>query len=73
MPPPAVDEPAAPDWFLVTLGPKQTLIHLAKKHLGNGNRYREIMQVNGWDEDQVRRLPAGTQVKIPRVVSAPPR
>ena len=60
-------EPAAvPDWFSVTLGPKQTLIHLAKKHLGNGNRYREIMDANDWNEDDVRRLPAGQRVKIPR-------
>lgn len=67
-PPPA---PVADEWIVVTLGAKQTLIHLAKKHLGDGNRYRELMQWNGWNEDDVRRLPAGQQVKILRSASAP--
>ena len=65
--------PIDPDYFLATLGPKQTLIHLAQKHLGDGNRYREIMQLNGWDEAATLRLPAGQQVKIPRQPTASSR
>lgn len=54
------------DYFVVTLGPRQNLIQLAKKHLGNGNRFREIMALNGWSEADTRRLQAGQKVKIPR-------
>jgi nucleoid-associated protein YgaU len=57
-------EPAA--YFVVQLAPKQTLIHLAKRHLGDGNRFRELMELNGWSEADARRLQPGTAVKIPR-------
>jgi hypothetical protein len=68
--PPRSEPPVAPrpstDYFVVTLGPRQNLIQLAKKHLGNGNRFREIMALNGWSEADTRRLQAGQKVKIPR-------
>jgi nucleoid-associated protein YgaU len=66
-----VEEPKpTPDYFVVTLGPRQNLIQLAKKHLGNGNRFRDIMALNGWSEADTRRLQAGQKVKIPRVAAA---
>jgi nucleoid-associated protein YgaU len=70
-PPPAPrDEPKpSPDYLVVTLGPRQNLIQLAKKHLGDGNRFRDIMTLNGWSEADTRRLQPGQKVKIPRVAA----
>lgn len=65
-PPSRVDAPAEPDFVVVTLGERQTLIHLARKHLGDANRFREILTLNGWSEADSRRLAAGQKVKIPR-------
>ena len=62
--PPAPSE--APAFTTVTLGQGQTLIHLARKHLGDGNRFREILELNGWSEAESRRLKPGTKVKIPK-------
>ena len=63
-------EPAPPstgaDWFEVELAPKQTLTGLAKKHLGDGTRYPEILKLNGWTERDVLRLRPGAKVKIPK-------
>lgn len=59
-----------PDHLVVRLQRGQTLIHLAKKHLGNGNRYREIMACNGWNDADTRRLKEGQEVKIPRAPAA---
>jgi len=61
------DEPA---YTTVTLGQGQTLIHLARKHLGDGNRFREILELNGWSEAESRRLKPGTKVKIPKPAAA---
>jgi nucleoid-associated protein YgaU len=66
-PQPATTEPA---WFTVTLADGQTPIHLARKHLGDGNRFREILDLNGWSENDARRLRAGQEVKIPRTAAA---
>lgn len=63
---PAVEEP----FVYVTLGERQTLIHLARKYLGDGNRFREIVELNGWSEADTRRLKAGQRVKIPRPTNA---
>lgn len=64
------EEPASPpanaDWFEVELAPKQTLTGLAKKHLGDGTRYPEILKLNGWTERDVLRLRPGAKVKIPK-------
>lgn len=72
--PASVPEPAVaaePEFRLVPLREKQTLIHLAKEVLGNGNRYRDILEWNHWTEADARRLPAGTKVRIR--VEPPPR
>jgi nucleoid-associated protein YgaU len=66
---PTVQPTAA--WFVVKLEPRQTLIHLAKKYLGDGNRFREILTLNGWSDADTRRLQAGQRVKIPRQAAAP--
>ncbi len=58
--------PANVDWFEVELAPKQTLTGLAKKHLGDGTRYPEILKLNGWTERDVLRLRPGAKVKIPK-------
>lgn len=65
-PAPRVEAPNEPDYVVVTLGERQTLIHLARKHLGDANRFREILTLNGWSEADSRRLAAGQKVKIPR-------
>ena len=61
-PAPGADQP----YFEVVLQPRQTLIDLAKKHLGSGARFTEILQINGWTEADARRLKAGRKVKIPK-------
>lgn len=66
---PPVEEP----WFVVSLADGQTLIHLARKHLGDGNRFRELLALNGWSEADSRRLRVGQQVKIPRQQDEAPR
>lgn len=74
-PPPRNQPAAAPPaadaaWFTVALAEGQTPIHLARKHLGDGNRFREILQLNGWSESDARRLHTGQVVKIPRTPRA---
>ncbi len=71
-PPVSPPEPPPEPWFVVALAERQTLIHLARKHLGDGNRFREILALNGWSEADSRRLPVGQQVKIPRTPDAAP-
>lgn len=66
-------EPAPADHIVVRLERGETLIHLAKKHLGNGNRFREILAANGWSEREARRLPEGQPVKIPLDRGGAPR
>jgi nucleoid-associated protein YgaU len=65
--PPRQPPPTEPDHIVVSLAPGQTLIHLARKHLGDGNRFREILTLNGWSEVDSRRLQPGQRVKVPRV------
>lgn len=71
-PPPKSEPESAPapaDYTTVTLGEGQTLIHLARKHLGDGNRFRDILALNGWTEAESRRLKPGTKVKIPKAAA----
>lgn len=63
--PEAPTAPPEPGFKTVVLERNQTLIHLAKIHLGNGNRFREILDANGWTEADARRLREGTKVKVP--------
>lgn len=53
------------DHVVVELGKGETLMQLAKKHLGSGTRYHEILEKNGWTEADARRLRAGQLVKVP--------
>lgn len=64
-PPPPTPAPPL-DHFVVTLAPRETLTHLAKRHLGDSTRYPEIMRLNGWTERDVLRLRPGREVKIPK-------
>jgi nucleoid-associated protein YgaU len=71
-PVPQPAETAVPaDHIVVSLERGQTLIHLAKQHLGDGNRFREILAANGWTEQDARRLRAGQPVKVPVRPAAP--
>lgn len=49
----------------VRLGKGQTLYGLAKQELGDGNRWKEILKLNGWTEAQASRLREGTAVTLP--------
>ena len=46
------------------LGDGETLIHLARRHLGDGRRYTDLLKWNGWTEKDARRLPRNQPVKI---------
>lgn len=54
-----------PQWREVRLQPRETLMDLAKVHLGSGLRFKEILALNGWTERDARRLQVGQRVKIP--------
>lgn len=69
-PPTPSPEPPPPAWFEVTLADGDTPIHLARRHLGDANRFREILALNGWDESDARRLRPGQKVKIPAAARA---
>lgn len=59
-------DPAAPAFFEVPLPKGKSLIHLAKQYLGDANRFRELLELNGWTEKDARTLREGTKVKIPK-------
>lgn len=54
------------EWVIVRLGENEGLIHVARRHLGDGRRFGEIMEWNGWTERQTRRLPIGQEIRIKR-------
>ncbi|MEO6593420.1 MAG: hypothetical protein ABIP94_01555 [Planctomycetota bacterium] len=68
VPRPSPEPPA--DFLVVKLARGQTLIHLAKQHLGDGNRFRDLLALNGWTEADARRLPENQLVKVPLMRSA---
>jgi hypothetical protein len=49
----------------VRLGRGQTVAALAREHLGSGDRWREILDLNGWTEADAKRLSVGTVVRLP--------
>jgi len=50
---------------VVTLRKGQTIYGLARDHLGDGDRWLEILELNGWTEAQAMRLRPGAEVKLP--------
>ncbi|MEM7203869.1 MAG: hypothetical protein AAF628_26635 [Planctomycetota bacterium] len=47
------------------LGEGQTLYHVARDELGDASRWHELLELNGWTEEQARRLQPGTRVRLP--------
>jgi LysM repeat protein len=43
-----------------------TLWTVAQKHLGSGSRYTEIQKLNGIKDSQLRSLPIGLKLKLPK-------
>lgn len=65
--PAAVERAPAPSAAArrVRLGAGQTLYGLAREHLGDGKRWREIATLNGWSDTDIQSLPAGVDVALP--------
>lgn len=60
-------EPAPPvvkDVPTTKLRDGETLVVIARRHLGDGRRWRDLMEWNGWTEAQLTKLPIGTTVKL---------
>ncbi len=60
--------PASPKptrYRTVVLGAGETLAGLCAKHLGDAGRWRQVAELNGWTEDDLRRLSTGTEVRLP--------
>ena len=67
--PVAIPDPALPqesEWVVVTLRENETLTHVARRCLGNGHRFYEIMKWNGFSDRDTRRMAVGTAIKIKR-------
>ena len=54
------------EWVIVPLPKGETLIHVARRHLGDGRRFIDLMKWNGWSDEDTRRLSADTPVRIRR-------
>jgi hypothetical protein len=64
-PPELLSDGPARKWREVRLAPGQTLSQLCAAELGSAGRWKEVATLNGWSEDQVRRLPAKALVRLP--------
>lgn len=60
-----VEVPRAPQYETVRLRSGESLSHLAARHLGDPNRWREIVELNADVITNPDRVPAGTELKIP--------
>ncbi|MFO1052893.1 MAG: hypothetical protein U1F36_11815 [Planctomycetota bacterium] len=49
----------------VRLGAGESLSKLCARVLGDSSRWREIAELNGWSEADLRRLAEGTDVRLP--------
>lgn len=49
----------------VALTRGQTVYDLAREELGSAVRWKEILELNGWTEEQAKRLRVGAEVKLP--------
>ena len=49
----------------VALGESQTIQDVSMEHLGTTKRWMEILELNGWTEEEARKLRVGTMVKLP--------
>ena len=58
--------PQESEWVVVVLREDETLTHVARRCLGNGHRFYEIMKWNGFSEQDTRRMAVGTAIKIKR-------
>lgn len=75
-PPPEVPGPGNPqpedqpepesEWVTVPLPEGETLIHVARRYLGDGRRFGELLEWNGWSDGDARRLKRDQPVKIKR-------
>ncbi len=59
------EPPPQPEYYTVFLQKGETLYGLAAARLGSGSRWRELLPLNGWTEEQATSLRVGTAVKFP--------
>ncbi|MBK8978575.1 MAG: hypothetical protein IPM29_21985 [Planctomycetes bacterium] len=64
-PRPEPPPPPPPPTRVVHLAPGQTLSSLCRAELGDPDRWREVMELNGWSEADLFRLAVGTPVRLP--------
>ncbi|MFN3241221.1 MAG: LysM peptidoglycan-binding domain-containing protein [Planctomycetota bacterium] len=64
-PPGPAPEPES-EWVVVELKQNETLIHVARRHLGSGTRWNEIVAWNGFTAPQLKRLQIGQPIKLKR-------
>ena len=62
-PPARPDERVPPATY--TLAPGDTLWMVAQRVLGDGSRWREIQELNGISDAEVKRLPVGLVLRLP--------
>ena len=63
-----VTVPKEPDseWLTVSLAEGETLIHVARRYLGDGRRFADLLKWNGWSDRDAHRLKINQPVKIKR-------